>query len=159
MNPSHLRRGAWGRQGVRPERSEFSPHSGGWKRATFTFKKVGLQNAKGNCQNNSHKVGSSQTITLHKRSEAPLHACTPRMPLGQEAGAGEGFGAVPPDMGSQSLCYNLYPSTLKEISPECSREGLMLKLKLQSFGHLMRRPDSLEKTLMLGKIEGRRRRG
>ena len=47
----------------------------------------------------------------------------------------------------------------KEISPECSLEGLMLKLKLQYFGHLMWRPDSLEKTLMLGKIEGRRRRG
>ena len=50
-------------------------------------------------------------------------------------------------------------SNLKEISPECSLEGLMLKLKLQYFGHLMRRSDSLEKTLMLGKIEGRRRRG
>ena len=50
-------------------------------------------------------------------------------------------------------------STLKEISPEYSLEGLMLKLKLQYFGHLMRRTDSLEKTLMLGKIEGRRRRG
>ena len=50
-------------------------------------------------------------------------------------------------------------SILKEISPECSLEGLMLKLKLQSFGHLMQRPDSFEKTLMLGKIEGRRRRG
>ena len=48
---------------------------------------------------------------------------------------------------------------LKEISPECSLEGLMLKLQLQYFGHLMRRADSLEKTLMLGKIEGRRRRG
>ena len=48
---------------------------------------------------------------------------------------------------------------LKEISPEYSLEGLMLKLKLQYFGHLMRRTDSLEKTLMLGKIEGRRRRG
>ena len=47
-------------------------------------------------------------------------------------------------------------SVLKEISPEYSLEGLMLKLKLQYFGHLMRRPDSLEKTLMLGKIEGRR---
>ena len=46
---------------------------------------------------------------------------------------------------------------LKEISPEYSLEGLMLKLKLQYFGHLMRRADSLEKTLMLGKIEGRRR--
>ena len=52
-----------------------------------------------------------------------------------------------------------YQSTLKEISPEYSLEGLMLKLKLQYFGHLMRRTDSLEKTLMLGKIEGRRRRG
>ena len=48
---------------------------------------------------------------------------------------------------------------LKEISPGCSLEGLMLKLKLQYFGHLMRRIDSFEKTLMLGKIEGRRRRG
>ena len=50
-------------------------------------------------------------------------------------------------------------SILKEISPECSLEGLMLKLKLQYFGHLMWRAHSLEKTLMLGKIEGRRRRG
>ena len=50
-------------------------------------------------------------------------------------------------------------SILKEISPEYSLEGLMLKLKFQYFGHLMRRTDSLEKTLMLGKIEGRRRRG
>ena len=49
-------------------------------------------------------------------------------------------------------------SVLKEISPGCSLEGLRLKLKLQYFGHLMRRADSLEKTLMLGKIEGRRRR-
>ena len=50
-------------------------------------------------------------------------------------------------------------SILKEISPGCSLEGLMLKLKLQYFGHLTRRADSFEKTLMLGKIEGRRRRG
>ena len=50
-------------------------------------------------------------------------------------------------------------SILKEISPGCSLEGLMLKLKLQYFGHLMQRADSLEKTLMLGGIEGRRRRG
>ena len=50
-------------------------------------------------------------------------------------------------------------STLKEISPECSLEGLRLKMKLQYFGHLMLRADSFEKTLMLGKIEGRRRRG
>ena len=50
-------------------------------------------------------------------------------------------------------------SILKEISPECSLEGLMLKLKLQYCGHLMRRADSFEKTLMLGGIEGRRRRG
>ena len=49
-------------------------------------------------------------------------------------------------------------SILKEISPECSLEGLMLRLKLQYLGHLMQRVDSLEKTLMLGKIEGRRRR-
>ena len=51
------------------------------------------------------------------------------------------------------------PSTLKEISPGCSLEGMMLKLKLQYFGHLMRRVDSLENTLMLGGIRGRRRRG
>ena len=50
-------------------------------------------------------------------------------------------------------------SILKEINPECSLEGLMLKLQLQYFGHLMQRADSFEKTLMLGKIEGRRRRG
>ena len=53
----------------------------------------------------------------------------------------------------------LNQSILKEINPEYSLEGLMLKLKLQYFGHLMQRTDSLEKTLMLGKIEGRRRRG
>ena len=51
------------------------------------------------------------------------------------------------------------PVTLKEINPEYSLEGLMLKLKLQYFGHLMRRIDSFEKTLMLGRIEGWRRRG
>ena len=50
-------------------------------------------------------------------------------------------------------------SILKEINPEYSLKGLMLRLKIQYFGHLMRRADSLEKTLMLGKIEGRRRRG
>ena len=50
-------------------------------------------------------------------------------------------------------------SILNEISPECSLEGLMVKLKLQYFGHLMQRADSFEKTLMLGKIDGRRRRG
>ena len=50
-------------------------------------------------------------------------------------------------------------SILKETSPECSLEGLMLKLKLQYFGHLMQRTDSLEKTLILGKIKGRRRKG
>jgi len=50
-------------------------------------------------------------------------------------------------------------SILKEISPECSLEGLMLKLKLQYFGHLIQRADSFEKTLMQGKIEGERRRG
>ena len=53
----------------------------------------------------------------------------------------------------------LYVSILKEISPGITLEGMMLKLKLQSFGHLMRRVDSFEKTLMLGKIEGRRRKG
>ena len=56
-------------------------------------------------------------------------------------------------------CKEINQSILKEISPECSLEGMMLKLKLQYFGHLMRRVDSLEKTLMLGRIGGRRRRG
>ena len=56
-------------------------------------------------------------------------------------------------------CREINQSILKEISTGYSLEGLMLKLKLQYFGHLMRRTDSLEKTLMLGKIEGRRRRG
>ena len=54
-------------------------------------------------------------------------------------------------------CKEIQPVILKEISPGCSLEGLMLKLKLQYFGHLMRRDDSFEKTLILGKIEGRRR--
>ena len=56
-------------------------------------------------------------------------------------------------------CKEIQPDHPKEISPGCSLEGLMLKLKLQYFGHLMRRVDSLEKTLMLGEIGGRRRRG
>ena len=56
-------------------------------------------------------------------------------------------------------CKEIQPSILKEISPQCSLEGMMLKLKLQYFGHLMRRVNSLEKTLMLGGIEDRRRRG
>ena len=56
-------------------------------------------------------------------------------------------------------CREVNQSILKEISSEYSLEGLMMKLKLQYFGHLMRRTDSFEKTLMLGKIEGRRRRG
>ena len=56
-------------------------------------------------------------------------------------------------------CKEIQPAILKEINPEYSLEGLMLKLKVQYFGHLMQRTDSLEKTLMLGKIEGRRRKG
>ena len=56
-------------------------------------------------------------------------------------------------------CKEFQPVHPKEISPGCSLEGLMLKLKLQSFGHLMGKADSFEKTLMLGKTEGRRRRG
>ena len=58
-------------------------------------------------------------------------------------------------IGASELCQSI----LQEISPGCSLEGLMLKLKLQYFGHLMRRADLFDKTLMLGKIEGRRRRG
>ena len=57
------------------------------------------------------------------------------------------------------MARKLNQSVLKEINPQYSLEGLMLKLKLQSFGHLMQKANSLEKTLMLGKIEGRRRRG
>ena len=56
-------------------------------------------------------------------------------------------------------CKEIQPVHPKQISPECSLEGLMLKLKLQYFGHLMQRTDLFEKNLMLGKIEGRRRRG
>ena len=56
-------------------------------------------------------------------------------------------------------CKEIQPVHLKEISPGCSLEGLILKLKLQYFGHLMQTADSFEKTLMLGKIKGRRRRG
>ena len=56
-------------------------------------------------------------------------------------------------------CKEIQPVHPKEISLECSLEGLMLKLKLQYFGHLMQRADSFEQTLMLGKIEGRKRRG
>ena len=56
-------------------------------------------------------------------------------------------------------CKKIKPLNPKEISPEYSLEGLMLKLKFQYFGHLIQRTDSFEKTLMLGKIEGRRRRG
>ena len=59
----------------------------------------------------------------------------------------------------KNICMYIHLSILKEISPGCSLEGLMLKLKVQYFGHLMRRVDSLEKTLMLGGIEGRRRKG
>ena len=60
---------------------------------------------------------------------------------------------------SSLYCKEINQSILKEISPGCSLEGMMLKLKLQYFGHLMRRVDSLEKTLMLGGIRGKRRRG
>ena len=63
------------------------------------------------------------------------------------------------DAGEDSWTARSKQSILKEINPEYLLEGLMLKLKLQYFGHLMRRADSFEKTLMLGKIEGRRRRG
>ena len=69
-------------------------------------------------------------------------------------GAGEDF-LIKSPLG----CKEIQPVHPKEISPEYSLEGLMLKLKLQYFGHLIRRIDSLENTLMLGKIEGRRRKG
>ena len=63
------------------------------------------------------------------------------------------------DFESPLDCKEIQQSILKEISPEYSLEGVMLKLKLRYFGHLMRRADSFEKTVVLGKIEGRRRRG
>ena len=62
-------------------------------------------------------------------------------------------------LGSPLDCKEIKPVNPKEINPEYSLEGLMLKLKFQYFGHLLQRTDSLEKTLMLGKVEGRRRRG
>ena len=73
-------------------------------------------------------------------------------------------GFIPGSQGDASIYVNtsinaIHQSILKELSPEYSLEGLMLKLKLHYSGHLMRRTDSFEKTLMLGKIEGRRRRG
>ena len=69
------------------------------------------------------------------------------------------FLAFPHPIKRESLGQRSNQSILKEINFECSVEGLMLKLKLQYFGHLMQRANSLEKTLMLAKIEGRRRRG
>ena len=63
------------------------------------------------------------------------------------------------DVGEESLGQQGDPTILKEISPEYSLEGLILKLKFQYFGHLMQRTDSLEKTLMLGKIEGKEEKG
>ena len=74
----------------------------------------------------------------------------------------DAFGDTEHSTGVKSYSLNIFPerkSTLKEINPEYSLDGLMLKLKLQYFGYLMRRADSLAKTLVLGKIEGRRRRG
>ena len=73
-----------------------------------------------------------------------------------------GLGGSPEEGKGYPLQYSgleNFIDCIKEISPGCSLEGMMLKLKLQYFGHLMRKVDSLEKTLMLGKIEGRRRRG
>ena len=67
--------------------------------------------------------------------------------------------AHPSNYSCTNRCLGSLMSILKKINPECSLEGQMLKLKLQYFAHLMQRADSLEKTLMLGKIEGRRRRG
>ena len=74
-------------------------------------------------------------------------------------GASGGAATVGNSMAGPLDCREISPSILKEVSPGCSLEGLMLKLKLQYFGHLMRRADSLEKILMLGKIEGMTRRG
>ena len=67
--------------------------------------------------------------------------------------------SVEKNLESSLVCKEIQPVLLREISPEYSLEGLMLKLKLQYFGHLMQRTDSLEKTLMLRKFEGRRRSG
>ena len=81
------------------------------------------------CESWTVKKAESQTVVLEKTVESPLD------------------------------CKEIHPVHLKEISPGCSLEGMMLKLKLQCFGHLMRRVGSLEKTLMLGGIGDRRRRG
>ena len=77
------------------------------------------------------------------------------------AGSGAILFDVPPPYTTRQFFFHLgsNPSILKETSPGCPLEGLMLRLKLQYFGHLMQRADSFEKTLMLGKIEVRRRRG
>ena len=93
-------------------------------------------------------------------------SCQGLRPHGLAGGRGDQKRRVVPDLPQEFYwCLDVKTarrssqSILKEISPGCSLEGLMLKLKLQYFGHLMKRADSFEKTLMLGKIEGRRRRG
>ena len=85
----------------------------------------------------------------HKEGWAPKNWCLPTVVLE----------LMPSNLRAPWTSRRSNQSTLKEISPRCSLEGLMLKLKLQSFGHLMQRGDTFEETLMLGKIEGRRRRG
>ena len=71
----------------------------------------------------------------------------------------DAFELLEKTLGSPLDCKEIQPVSPKEINPECSLEGLMLKLKLLYFGHLMQKADLLEKTLMLGKMEGRRKRG
>ena len=103
----------------------------------------------------SHKLLNEVFVNASKRLTAALVAKSKRISKFLEGRLQ--FGTIVWER--HSLWYCRLKHILKEISPGCSLEGLMLKLKLQYFGHLMRRADSLEKTLMLGGIEGSRKRG
>ena len=96
--------------------------------------------------------GSDPTQRLNSNMSVPIYQFIP--PL---LPTSVSFHFFPSSVSLLLLCKYDHLRVIKEISPGCSLEGLMLKLKLQYFGHLMQRADSFEKTLMLGKIEGRRR--
>ena len=98
--------------------------------------------------------GSDPTQRLNSNMSVPIYQFIP--PL---LPTSVSFHFFPSSVSLLLLCKYDHLRVIKEISPGCSLEGLMLKLKLQYFGHLMQRADSFEKTLMLGKIESRRRRG
>ena len=106
-----------------------------------------------------------QTLDMGFKVRMALGGCHPKLEIAHTFTA-ESMGSIP-SQGTKTLqatchCQKIFFKNwrlLKEINLGCSLEGLMLKLKLQYFGHLMQRADSLEKTLMLGRVEGRRRRG